>query len=126
MRVIVRFARWLVVLGVAFFVGAGVGDGLAGVFTDSEAAAGAAAWSGGLGSAYAAWRLLRSALRRRTDAQISRARAAGAQLRVTELSRYKRLLDEASETLAVTDPDRYVGERIGSSATAGGAGDSGD
>ncbi len=118
MRFVGRLVGWVVVLLIPFVVGGLAGSALTSAFGGSERAAAVGAWVGGLGAALISWCLLRAARRRRRAARTASDRAAGEQLRSTDLARYRELLAGASETLAVVDPDLYVGQKLGLPSTA--------
>jgi hypothetical protein len=111
-RGIGRVAAWLVVLVAAFGVGVGAGHGLARAFNASEVTDAVAQWIAGLGAAFFAWRHFSVALQRRAAARIASTRAAGEELRRTDRLRYDELLGGAWESLALTDPDLYVGRKL--------------
>ena len=115
MKTVLRVIGRLVGLLVLFFAVAAAVAGLAGLGVSDRIGAGLG-WVAGAGAALAAWRLSRTAKRKRAAARVARDRAAGEELHREDRRRYAQLLEGTADTLALTNPDLYVGQRL---STAG-------
>jgi len=111
-----RFVGLLVAFFAVLFIGAAAIAALAeGLGATPHVAAGIG-WVAGAGVALAAWRLRRAAKRKRAAARLARDRARGGDVHREDRRRYEQLLENAADTLALTDPDRYVGQQLPASA----------
>jgi hypothetical protein len=114
-KTVLRRVGLLVAFSVVFLAVAAAVAGLAGLGVSDRIAAGIG-WAAGAGAALAAWRLSRTAKRKRAAARVARDRTAGEELHREDRLRYAQLLEGTTETLVFTDPDVYVGQQL---STAG-------
>jgi hypothetical protein len=112
-KTVLRRVGLLVAFSVVFLAVAAAVAGLAGLGVSDRIAAGIG-WAAG--AALAAWRLSRTAKRKRAAARVARDRTAGEELHRGDRRRYAQLLEGTAETLVFTDPDVYVGQQL---STAG-------
>jgi hypothetical protein len=109
LRWIARLAGMALVL---LFAAAGVAEGFRAAGF-GEVGASILGWAAGVVAAVAAVALVRKLGRLRRAAALERDRAEGDRVRREEPARYRDLLRDATEALAFTDPDAYVGGRVG-------------
>lgn len=115
MKTVLRRVGLLVAFSVVFLAVAAAVAGLAGLGVSDRIAAGLG-WAAGAGAVLAVWRLSRTAKRKRVAARVAHCRAAGEELHREDRRRYAQLLENPADTLALTDPDVYVGQQL---STAG-------
>jgi hypothetical protein len=69
-------------------------------------------WTCAAAAGAVTWRWWRRARRELASEHLAEERAAGEALRHNDPDRHRDFLNGATETLAVTDPDRFVGQRV--------------